>query len=667
MSWPDVDAILAAATSGRDAFEDAELREATPSRDARDDLVVARGDSAVVLAMDVPGRRIALRVFLKDRADRDRRYEAVARYLERHKLDALVPFTYLKRGLRVGDRVLPAMKMTWVDGEPLDARVIRLLDDPPAMRALAHQFFATMGELARHNVAHGDLQPSNILVTPQGLRLLDYDTTFAPGLETLGAAEPGHPDLQHPRRARLDFGPTIDHFSAWSIHVSLLALSLDPTLWAKFGAEGRLLFRREDFTHPESSHLLQALRALPRGELLVERILEALASDPLGVPPLDELPLPPPTPPRAEQPAVAAEPRSEPAPQAAPDAVALAPSPPGPRALDTPLKLERASLVALGGAMGLGVFFGVARATPWPVIAGVAAAEVAVWLGYLAAAHATHPAVRERRAALGRLGEAQDALMRAERQLAEAPSEPLPRAGLVDDPRAREAARQESDELAALEREAAEALEAIQANREAIDAQEAAALSDARRESLGPAIDAALTAHPIAAAPLPMPPAATRALLAAGVRTAADVRPGIAGVDEAALAPLLSWRRQLEDRAVATMPGGIAPDLESRVRARFSLARSALDAQEAQVTDEARSREEVIRQKHRAELARAASDADQAERAARSSRADVEAQRAQLAKKIEDRRRELAWAQEEVAAFDDVRFRRFLARVLSGA
>ena len=566
MAWPSAEDFVTAALSGADGFDDAELREARPAEDAHGSSILVRGENAIVIALDVDGRRVALRCFLRERADRERRYEALARYLERHRLDALVPFTYLPRGIRVDGRWFPALKMEWVEGEPLDARVRKLGDDAAALRALSDDFFRMMGELARHGIAHGDLQPSNIRVTPRGLRLVDYDTTFAPGMETLGAAEPGDPDHQHAARARNDFSPSLDHFSAWVIHLSLLALSLDPSLHARFGGENRLLFRREDFAQGPRAPVVGALRALDGGEVLVERFLDTLQWEPLAVPPLEDLRLPPPRPRVAVAAAAPAEEaRAAAREERAPEPTAVMAGAHARVALGSH-RIERASLGVLVVGLALLALFGFARSTPWPLVAVLAAAQLALWFGYLAVAHRLQPVVRERREALRRLRVAEREVHEAERALGRlANDKPIASAATPDvEAQLAEASRAEEAEIVALEREVALALEALHDRR-----------LEASADALG-----------------------------------------------------------------------------------------ALDAQEAQVVDEARSREEGIRQRYRAERARLHAEAGAATAQTTKAHQEAEATRARLLKELEERRRALAWAQEEARAYADATFARFVARVV---
>src|SRR4029077_855325 len=104
-------------------------------------------------------------------------------------------------------------------------------------------------------IAHGDLQHGNILIVNGQFKLVDSDGMYVPTLARRNSHEVGHPNYQHPRRVATHFGPYLDNFSAWVIYVSLVALSIDPTLWQTTGAGDEcLLFRQEDFNNPDTSN-----------------------------------------------------------------------------------------------------------------------------------------------------------------------------------------------------------------------------------------------------------------------------------------------------------------------------------------------------------------------------------------------------------------------------
>ncbi|WP_428940420.1 hypothetical protein [Fontivita pretiosa] len=150
--------------------------------------------------------------------------------------------------------------MEWVQGQPLIAFIEKHLGDRSALLSLARRWVEMVKALQRASIAHGDLQHGNVLIAEGQLRLIDYDGMYVPALSGEGSHEVGHRNYQHPLRSEADFGPYVDNFSAWVVYVSLVALAVDPTLWQRFrGGDECLLFRREDFEHPESSDLLRLL------------------------------------------------------------------------------------------------------------------------------------------------------------------------------------------------------------------------------------------------------------------------------------------------------------------------------------------------------------------------------------------------------------------------
>jgi hypothetical protein len=87
------------------------------------------------------------------------------------------------------------------------------------------------------------------------------------------------------------FGPDLDNFSSWTIYVSLIALSIDPSLWDCVGAgDDCLLFREHDFTASDSARVFEVLRASADERLrtLIEVYRELLVLRAEQVPPLGE-------------------------------------------------------------------------------------------------------------------------------------------------------------------------------------------------------------------------------------------------------------------------------------------------------------------------------------------------------------------------------------------
>lgn len=176
-------------------------------------------------------RHYAVKCFLKHEPDRHLRYTAIKRHKMVHCQKYLTQFIYQQQGIRVGDDVLPVVKMLWVDGETLDSYVGRKvrLGDFDAVEALQTQFRQMMRAFADDGIAHGDLEPSNIIVDVNGnLKVVDYDAMYVPGLAHLQACEVGQEGLQHPARNLSNYGPYLDNYSAVVIDHVLACMVANP-------------------------------------------------------------------------------------------------------------------------------------------------------------------------------------------------------------------------------------------------------------------------------------------------------------------------------------------------------------------------------------------------------------------------------------------------------
>jgi hypothetical protein len=275
------------------AFADPALRGGDPVLDSLGLPKAISGNFASVFTINgTDGRRWAVKCFTRNVPDQALRYEQVSKALRQVTSSWKVEFQYLADGVLCQGTWYPALKMEWVEATGLLTYVEKHLSDRDALADLAERFGDLVRDLARHGIAHGDLQHGNLLVTPSGeLKLIDYDGMFVPELSSRGASELGHANYQSPLRTAAHWGPDIDRFSSWVIYTSLGALALDPLLWRALHADGdeALLFHRSDFGNRTRSRVRAALE-----HSSVARLREAArdidflwAADLAAVPPLE--------------------------------------------------------------------------------------------------------------------------------------------------------------------------------------------------------------------------------------------------------------------------------------------------------------------------------------------------------------------------------------------
>jgi hypothetical protein len=274
------------------AFSDADLRQGTPQLNALGLPKPVSGSFASVYQLHTKvGQQWAVRCFLRNVPHQEARYAHISEHLHGNSLEFMVPFEFIRKGILVSGHWFPILKMQWVSGTPLIEWVERHVDDIDALGSLQNSFIAMCRALAAHDIAHGDFQHGNILISDGKPKLVDYDGIYVPALATMGGVELGHRHYQHPRRSSADFDTYLDNFSAWSIWTSLRCIEQDPRLWRKLGCgEECLLFRQEDYADPSRSVAFAYLEQ-HESEVIREAsrtMRRLLTLEPRNVPPLGE-------------------------------------------------------------------------------------------------------------------------------------------------------------------------------------------------------------------------------------------------------------------------------------------------------------------------------------------------------------------------------------------
>jgi Ser/Thr protein kinase RdoA (MazF antagonist) len=175
MSWPTPQDYNEAIQNPQSCFSDAELRQGTPVLTPLGLPKPISGAFASVYQVDCQGRSWAVRCFLREFADQERRYSAISDRLGAAHLPCMVGFEFLARGILIRGRWYPVLKMEWIDGEQINDYIRRVLNQRQALQSLSRQWIDLMASLRKAQIAHGDLQHGNILVSGGVLKLIDYD------------------------------------------------------------------------------------------------------------------------------------------------------------------------------------------------------------------------------------------------------------------------------------------------------------------------------------------------------------------------------------------------------------------------------------------------------------------------------------------------------------
>lgn len=303
MAWPLVSDFSRMLQNPRIAFRDPHLQQCAIEKNALGQPKPRSGNFATVYRGLLPdGSSLALRVFNRRADERRQRYEAVSDYLRGREIASFVNFVYEEQGIRsaADGKLYPLVRMDWVPGVTLFewARDACHNQRSAALAGGAETWLELARALAEHEVAHGDLQPANVMVDEEGrFTLVDYDCLAVPALMGQPNLEVGLPAYQHPARtAGTKLFPGLDHFSALVIYVALRALAAETSLWGWNAANAPveydgLLFRAEDFASPRDSALRARLLESPDEQVrdLTHYLFELARYDLHDVPGLDDV------------------------------------------------------------------------------------------------------------------------------------------------------------------------------------------------------------------------------------------------------------------------------------------------------------------------------------------------------------------------------------------
>lgn len=253
--------IITSVESGK-LVQDPRLINGFFERNNRGDLQRYSGGYTIVFpVIATDGSKWAFRCWHNDVGAEKERYKTLSDEIKRLNSPYLAEFVYVENGIIIKGTNSATTRMRWVDGLPLNDYLKKYKDDRVRLSSLINEFAKMCKELHRQQVAHGDLQHGNILVTETGkLVLVDYDSMYVPKLGRVKDIIAGKPEYQHPCRAKNKYASEkLDYFSELVIYISLLTIARKPELLKKFNIEDSLLFKASDFTDLPSTSIYKTL------------------------------------------------------------------------------------------------------------------------------------------------------------------------------------------------------------------------------------------------------------------------------------------------------------------------------------------------------------------------------------------------------------------------
>jgi hypothetical protein len=249
------------------------------------------GGFALTYSINVDGQRFAVRCFHKESSELERRYKAVDLRLRQLASPYFLQFDFLSSGIRVNGGTFPVVKMAWAAGETLSEFLEREHGNAGAIGRLRTALASLGAFLDREGIAHGDIQPGNVMVSGGGstVNLIDYDGMFVGDLRGSKATELGQKNFQHPGRTEIDFDERLDRFSFIALDVALHALMTDAGLWRRSMSEPEaVVFRAQDHADPGASSVYADVLRMPAVRDAANRLARIAAAPMSAVPSLGD-------------------------------------------------------------------------------------------------------------------------------------------------------------------------------------------------------------------------------------------------------------------------------------------------------------------------------------------------------------------------------------------
>ena len=270
------------------------LARCTCPKDQQGQPEVQSGGFALTFCLTGNGRKWAVRCFHREVNDRDQRYTAISAKLNQQVVKQsgyFVDFEYQTNGVVVKGARYPIVKMAWAQGQTLGSFLERNYNNPQLLNNLKVSLRKLYAFLVANHIAHGDIQPGNLMVSSDGakVQLIDYDGMFVDGMQGLSAAETGVPNFQHPERGKKNpWNEKLDRFPFIVLDIALSVLTVRPEYWTKTqSSDEKVLFETTDYAVPYGSQTFNELKGDPRFSQQISALQQICQSDFDAIPSAD--------------------------------------------------------------------------------------------------------------------------------------------------------------------------------------------------------------------------------------------------------------------------------------------------------------------------------------------------------------------------------------------
>lgn len=262
MNYPPLEQYNEALQHPQLALIDPELKKGSIARNGLGLPLTLCGGFALTYTVTTGNKKYAIRCFHKKSDALEIRYRAISNCIKSLRSPYFVDFEFQNEGVRVDGKAFPIVKMAWASGNTLGEFLEKNHRSKKNLQQLNASLRTLVNYLEGQRIAHGDIQPGNVMVANggQNLQLIDYDGMFVDALKNFGSTERGHRNFQHPVRIDNSWDSRLDRFSFITLNLALRVLESDPDLWVKTQSDGdSILFKANDFADPAQSAIFRDL------------------------------------------------------------------------------------------------------------------------------------------------------------------------------------------------------------------------------------------------------------------------------------------------------------------------------------------------------------------------------------------------------------------------